>query len=276
MTSAPIPASSPAASERSLAWSDGRVLPADQASVPLLDDGFLRGDAVFEAVLVLEGRTHALEPHLRRLRRSGERIHLEVPDLRPVAADLLAAWGERDGVLRLFVTRGGAVRGLLGPLRLATEQSLAVLETPWESVLTGVKTVSYAGNMLLQRRAQELGADDALITVDGVLHELPTGAVFLVTDGELRTPDPRQLPVLDSITVQQLTAWTPARFERLTLDDVRGADEVFVVSATRPVVPVHAVVLPDGERTFPAPGPVVADLQARFRSHLRACLDDPR
>lgn len=275
MTTAPEPHSASIAAGRSLAWSDGRVLPAEQATVPLLDDGFLRGDAVFEAVLVLEGRTHALDAHLSRLRRSGQALDLSVPDLRQTVRDLLAAWGQRDGVLRLFVTRGGAVRGLLGPLQLAESQSLAVVEAPWQSVLTGVKSVSYAGNMLLQRRARSLGADDALIVADEVLHELPTGSIFLVDGRRLRTPDPSTLPVLDSITARELRAWTPVSFDRLTLDDLRAADEVFVVSATRPIVPVHAVVRGEEEITFPAPGPVVADLQARFRAHIREVLDDP-
>jgi branched-subunit amino acid aminotransferase/4-amino-4-deoxychorismate lyase len=58
------------------------------------------------------------------------------------------------------------------------------------------------------------------------------------------------------------------------LDELRRASEVFVVSATRPVLPVHAVLLPDGsELELPAPGPVTAQVQARFAEHIAATLD---
>jgi branched-chain amino acid aminotransferase len=271
----PIDARRTSGTPRPIAWVDGRIVPAAEATVPLLDDGFLRGDAVFEAVLVRKGRTHALDAHLARMRRSAAALDLRLPVLRRPVADLLAAWGARDGVLRLIVTRGGAVRGIVGAMTWPEAISLAVIETPWRSALTGVKSLSYAANQWAVRRARTLGADDALIVDDGAVLELPTGAVCLVSDGQVSSPDPNRLPILDSVTVRELGRVVEVARSTPTVDDLRAADEVFVVSATRPVLAVHAITLDDGaeELALPAPGPVTERVKQDLDRHITATLD---
>ena len=258
---------------RPIAWVDGRVLPASEATVPLTDEGFLRGDAVFEAVLVRRGRTHALDAHLARMRRSAKFLDLRLPVLRQVVADLLAAWGERDGVLRLIVTRGGTVRGLVEAPTWPDTLALAVIETTWRSPITGVKTLSYAANQWLIRQARARDADDALIVDDGLALELPTGSLCVVQDGEVSSPDPDRLPILDSVTVRAVAEVVDIRRDVLSLEQVLAADELFVASATRPVLPVHAVVLDDQELRFDAPGPVTATVRDKLRDHIEATLD---
>ncbi|HSK21656.1 MAG TPA: aminotransferase class IV [Egicoccus sp.] len=259
---------------RSIAWVDGRVLPASEATVPLTDEGFLRGDAVFEAMLVRAGRTHALEPHLERMARSARALDLPLPPVRQAVADLLAAWGDRDGALRLIVTRGGAVRGILGATSWPPSISLAVVEVPWRTAISGVKTLSYAANQWVLRQGKARDADDALVVDGGLLHELPSGAVMLVHDGRVSTPDPARLPILDSVTARSLAQITDVEWSTPDLDDLRHADEVFVVSATRPVLPVHAVLFgTDDEHEFHAPGPVTARLREQFDRHVMANLD---
>ncbi len=263
------PRSPRASAPRPIAWVDGRVLPASEATVPLLDDGFLRGDAVFDAVLVRHGRTHALDAHLARLRRSAKAMGIRLPVLRRAIVDLLAAWGDQDGSIKLIVTRSGLVRGIASAPAWPDTVSLVTVEMPWRSAIAGVKTVSYAANEWAGRRAVEQHADDALIVDDGVLMELPHGAVCLVQDGRVRSPDPARHPILDSVTVAELARVTEVELATLTLDDLDRAEEVFVVSATRPVLPVHAV----GEREYPAPGPVTTELRERFAAHIEATLD---
>jgi branched-chain amino acid aminotransferase len=151
---------------------------------------------------------------------------------------------------------------------------LAVVEMPWRTVLSGVKTVSYAANQWALRRAVAMGADDALIVDGGVVHELPTGSVTLVRDGRVVTPDPARLPILDSVTTRHLGVVVPLERTVPTLDDVRRADEVFVQSATRPVLAVHAVrVDGDERREYPAPGPVTQGIAEAFEAHIAASLD---
>lgn len=265
---APPPAPRPA--PRAIAWTDGRVVPASDATVPLLDDGFLRGDAIFDAMLVRRGRTHALDAHLARLRRSGEAMGIRVPALRRTVGDLLVAWGEHDGALKLVVTRGGAVRGILQQVGHPESLSLHVVDIPWRTVVSGVKTVSYAANQTALREARAHHADDALIVEGGTVMELPTGSIGVVSDGRVSTPDPQALPILASVTASELGHVTDVRRAVLGLEDVLAADEVFVMSATRPVLPVHAV----DDREYPSPGPVTGDLQRRFRAWIDATLDE--
>ncbi len=260
---------SPASTGRPIAWMDGRVVPASDATVPLLDDGFLRGDAVFDAMLVRQGRTHAIDRHLARLRSSAKAVNIRVPVLRQCITDLLAAWGDRDGVLKIVVTRGGVLRGLVSPIAWPDSIALGIVTMPWGGALAGVKTLSYAANQWALRQAQAAHADDALIVDDGVLQELPSGSICLVQDGRVRTPDPDSCPVLASVTVQELARITDVERSVLTLEDLDAADEVFVVSATRPVLPVHAV----DDHEYLAPGPVTADLRERFAAHIDATLD---
>jgi branched-subunit amino acid aminotransferase/4-amino-4-deoxychorismate lyase len=259
-----------------LAWDGTRVVPAAEATVPLTDEGFLRGDAIFEGILVRRGRTHGLEPHLERLARSAAALDLDLPEVRAPIAELLAAYGARDGALRLIVTRAGNVRAIVGPTAWPDTMSLAVVEMPWRSAVSGVKTLSYAANQWAVRQARQAGADDAIIVDGDVVQELPTGALILVRDGTLTTPDAETLPILRSVTVAALREITEVAGTQPTVADLASADELFVVSATRPGLPVYALVLPDGTRvSYPAPGPVTQDVRARFGAHLDATLDPP-
>lgn len=254
-----------------IAWVDGRVLPATEATVPLMDEGFQRGDAVFETVMVRRGRTHALESHLERMRGSARLLGMRLPALHQTVTDLLAAWGERDGALKLIVTRSGTVRGLVVQPAWPRSIALAPVEMPWRTPLSGAKTISYALNQWASRQAQQRHADDAVVVTDGVVHEVPTAAVVWVDGQGVRSPDPAALPILDSVTLRQLAAVADIDLGVHKISDLLAADEVFVVSATRPVLPVHAV----GDAEYPAPGPRTAELRDAFHAHIEATLDPP-
>src|SRR4051812_16671149 len=93
-------------------------MPAAQATLPVTDDGLLRGDGVFEVMRLYGGRPFALDDHLRRMVRSAGNLRLEI-DINSMRADvdaLLEAAGEVDGALRVLVTRGGRRIGLVEPL----------------------------------------------------------------------------------------------------------------------------------------------------------------
>lgn len=260
----------PPRSPRSIAWMDGRVVPADQATVPLLDDGVLRGDAIFDAMLVRAGRTHARDRHLARLRASGKALGIRVPVVTRAIDDLLLAWGEHDGALKVIVTRSGLVRALLRPVQWPESLALAVVETPWRTALTGAKTLSYAPNQWATRRARDAEADDALVVdPDGRVCEVPTAAIVAVHGDRLRTPDPDVVPILRSVSVEVLREVADVEAAVLTVDDVRGADELWVVSATRPLLPVHGL----DDVAYPAPGPVAERLTPELEQHITDTLD---
>ena len=260
----------PPRTPRSIAWMDGRVVPADQATMPLLDDGVLRGDAVFDAMLVREGRTHARDLHLARLRASGRALGIRVPVVTRAIEDLLLAWGEHDGALKVIVTRSGLVRAVLRPVQWPDSLALSVVTAPWRTPLTGAKTLSYAVNQWATRTAREAEADDALVVdPEGRVCEAPTAAIVTVHGDELRTPDPEVVPILRSVSVEVLREVVDVAPATLTVEDVRTADELWIVSATRPLLPVHAL----DDVAYPAPGPVAEEVAAQLDDHLRATLD---
>ena len=252
-----------------LAIVDGTVLAAEQATVPVADDGLLRGDGVFEVIRLYGGRPFALDEHLQRMERSARNLRLPL-DLAAVRADigtLLGAADAGDAQLRVVVTRGGRRIGIVEPLPGHPETiALASVTYAPTRVLDGVKSLSYAGNMLATRIAKEAGADEALlVTPHGRVLEAPTSTLFACLDGEQLVTPPLDDHILDSITRRRIMALMHARERVLTLDEVLEARELFLASTTREVQAVRAV---DGREAALAPGPLTLAAQGAFRAEV--------
>jgi branched-chain amino acid aminotransferase len=133
-------------------------------------------------------------------------------------------------------------------------------------VLDGVKSLSYAANMLASRLARERGADEALlVTPHGRVLEAPTSSIFWIKDGDIITP-PLSEHILASITRALVMELTDAREEPCTLDDVLTADEAFLTSTTREVQPVAAI---DGQ-SLPAESPVTEQVALEASARIQA------
>src|SRR6058998_3339725 len=218
-----------------LACLDGAVLPVAEARIPVTDAGLLRGDGVFEVVRLYGGRPYALDEHLARMTRSADNLRLPF-DASAVEADtraLLDAAAPGDGLLRLVATRGGHRLALLEPLPdYPPAISLGLVEYVPTRVLDGIKSLSYGGNMLATRLAQERGFDEALlVTPHGRVLEAPTSSFFWVKGGELLTP-PLEDHILASITRRIVIEVGAGREQPCTLQDARDADEAFLASTT--------------------------------------------
>jgi branched-chain amino acid aminotransferase len=239
-----------------LAILDGDVMDVAQATIPVTDEGLLRGDGVFEVVRLYGGRPYGLEEHLERMARSAATLRLpfDVDATRDDVEKLLERSEPADGGLRLLATRGGRRIGLIEDLPVLPETvALATVTYATTRVLDGVKSLSYAANMLASRIARERGADEALlVTPHGRVLEGPTTSFFYVLDGALCTP-PLEDRILDSITRRALFAVTDATERITTVDDLRAATEAFLASSAREVQPVHAI---DDIAIPAAPGPL--------------------
>jgi branched-chain amino acid aminotransferase len=258
-----------------LAVVDGTVLPADEATIGVTDLGLLRGDGVFEVISVYEGRLFAMEDHLRRMANSAQNLRLEI-DLGAVQADvdaLLADAGPVTGAIRFFVTRGGRRVGLVEAVPAEREPlTLASITYAPPRILDGVKSLSYAGNVLATRLAIEKGATEALlVTPHGRVLEGPTSSFFVSLDGETLVTPPLSDHVLDSITRRRLLALLPhAREEVVTREELRGAREAFLASTTREVQPIARI----DEDDLPAvPGPLTQAAADAFAAHIRDALE---
>jgi branched-chain amino acid aminotransferase len=255
----------------SLASVDGSITLASAAMIPATDEGLLRGDGVFEVIRVYDGRPFALEEHLRRLERSALNLRLPL-DLEAVRADtnrLLAhaGAGPDHELLRIVITRGGRRLLLTEPLhQTAEELRLGSVTYSPTRVLDGVKSLSYAANMLSSRLARERGYHEALlVTPHGRVLEAPTSSIFWVKNGEVLTP-PLDEHILASITRRIVIERAGATERPCTLEELGAADEAFIASTTREVQAVSAI----DEWTFPAPGPVTARVAADVGEAIRA------
>ena len=282
-------------------WLDGEIVDAGAARVSAFDHGITVGDGVFETLKVVGGVPFALTRHLERLAFSAAGLGLSVPPegtLRAAVAETLAAAtpgaaGSSGGLrLRITLTGGpgplGSERGDSGPtLLLATAplavwpQTAKVLVVPWtrneRSATAGLKTTSYAENVVALAHAKSLGASEALLAnTRGLICEGTGSNVFVVTAGKVLTP-PLASGCLAGVTRALVLEWGSDERDgyevveqNVTASDLLGADEVFLTSSTRDVQGVHAV----GDDGYDeAPGPVTRRVAAVFARRSAADLD---
>ena len=261
------------------AWIDGQVVDAEAAYVSALDHGFTVGDGVFETMLARDGQAFALTRHLRRLTRSATGLGMVPPsevDLRAAVGEVLAAGDVgRVGRLRITVTSGvgplGSGRGDAPPtvVVLLSEArpwpgTTSLVTVPWprneRSAVAGLKTTSYAENVIALEWAHERGASEALLlNTAGYVCEGTGSNVFAVIDGQVVTP-PLASGCLAGVTRELVLEWCGGVEIDVTPEDLRRASEVFVTSSTRDVHPVDRL----DAVAYLAPGPVTQEFAAEF------------
>lgn len=250
-------------------WVDGEVHDAGRARVDALDHGMTVGDGVFETCKVVDGVPFALTRHLRRLARSAAGLGLSPPEesmVRSAVDAVLAAHHDTDGALgfgrlRITFTAGP---GPLGSDRGPDRQTLMVAASgaaPWPAVArattvpwtrnersatAGLKTTSYAENVVALNRAHGRGGTEALLAnTRGELCEGTGSNVLVVVDGVLLTP-PLTSGCLAGITRELLLEWAaeeglPVKEEILPFGVLETCQEVLLTSSTRDVQPLSGV-----------------------------------
>jgi branched-chain amino acid aminotransferase len=278
---------------------DGAVVEEREARVSVFDRGFLYGDSVFEVLRTYGGEPFGVGPHLERLERSAERVLIPMPAPREVLAEeiarTLAAAGNEESYVRVVITRGTGPLTLdpttahdplrvviVGPLALPSPaiyregvSALLVRSTrPADHTrAAGAKASNYLANMLAAHEARQAGAQEAiLIDPSGEVLEGATNNVFVAKDGVVRTP-PLDLGILGGITravviAAAARAGVQVQEVRIAAEALAEADEVFVTSSIREVVPVVRI---DGRDVGDGrPGPLTARLRAAFHDAVRA------
>ena len=271
------------------AWLDGRLLSDPSAPAVRLDDhGFTVGDGVFEAVKVLDGRPFALTRHLARLARSAAVLGLPEPDddvVRRGVAEVLDGFAEPLGRLRITYTGGpaplGSGRGDASPTLAVVAAPMGewpptttAVTVPWprneRGALAGVKSTSYAENVVALAYAHERDASEAIFAnLQGHLCEGTGSNVFYVVDGELRTPTLAS-GCLAGVTRALLVEWCGAVEVDEPLDVVRrSADEVFLASTTRDAQGLGRW----DDRVLDGPTPVTDRVRETWREREAADID---
>lgn len=277
---------------------DGRIVPPEEAVIPVFDRGFLYGDSVYEVLRAYGRVPFALAEHLERLGQSAGLLGIDVPlgpgPLADEIGRLLARADHGDSYIRVIVTRGegeidlapDAARGphvvvILKPFRplpgdLAARgvsvHLVASGRCPAGAVPDGSKTGNYLANLMALGRARSQGHHEAvLVTSDGRVAEGASSNIFIVKDERVLTPG-LEAGILAGITRGKVIAECRAagievQETELRPDDVKNADEAFLTSTLRevlPVVRVDDVILSDG-----GPGALSLRVREAYRDHVR-------
>jgi len=275
---------------------DGALSPAATARIPVLDDGFTLGDGVYETLRTYGGRPFHLDLHLKRLRASAGRIGIELAlgdaELRARIDALLERAGNDESYVRLIVSRGvGTIsyrfENLPPPTVVAFARRfegyppthhdpgipvaiVSVRRNPANAADPAIKSCSLLNSVLAAREAHARGALEAiLLNVRGEVAEGHASNVFAVEGGALHTP-PLDAGILAGITREIVLRLARerglvTREETLLPDALRNADEAFVTSSVREVMPISRI----DDRPVGAgrPGPVTVALREALREY---------
>jgi D-alanine transaminase len=259
---------------------NGKLLPAEQATVSALDRGFIFGDGVYELVPVYSRVPFRLEEHLARLERSLGEAKIRNPysraQWRSHIYQLIDAQPFEDQGVYFQVTRGVAKRDhafptgveptvfmmsnpLTNPPPAQVEKGAAAVSAPDNRWLRcDIKSISLIGNVLLRQLSADADAAETILFRDGKLTEASASNVFIVKRGVIQSP-PKTHLILPGITYDVVTELARANglaleFKAPTEAEVRAADEIWVTSSSKEVL---AIVELDGKRVGDGrPGPV--------------------
>jgi branched-chain amino acid aminotransferase len=233
-------------------WLNGRLYDdPHQAMIAGTDHGLVVGAGVFETLKVTERGAFAVRRHLNRLSRSAAALHLPAPDhgqIREAIETVLDGRGFPLGKLRITYTGGRGPMGseaAYGPPTLiaalapadAAAPLASIVTAPWtrneRGALAGVKSISYAENVRALGYAVEREASEAiLLNTAGHVCEGTGSNIFLVFGGAVVTP-PLSSGPLAGVTRELIMEWSSVEERDVTLDEAKGADEVFLSSSMR-------------------------------------------
>jgi D-alanine transaminase len=277
-----------------IAYVDGSFLPAAEAKVSVLDRGFLFADGVYEVVPAYGGKAFALKEHLARLARSLRELQIANPHAEAewieLAQQLMARNGGGDCMVYFQVTRGapakrahafpagakptvvGLCNALPAPSETTMRDGVSAITRPdirWGRC--DIKSVALLPNILATQAASEQACNEAILHRDGRVTEGASSNVFAVLGKGVVTP-PKGPDILSGITREVViealrAAKVPVQERRLMLNELRSADEVWLTSSTREVLPVTRL---DGDPVGSRkPGPVWKKAYALFQERKK-------
>lgn len=244
---------------------NGKYVPAESAQISPLDRGFVFGDGVYEVVSVINGKLFYLEAHIQRLTQSLQGIRMKQPfeleEWRKILQELVEKNGLGDQWLYLQVTRGiemirnHAIPSDISPTIFAisytkairTKEEIAeglkittVTDIRWK--YCNIKTTSRLAYILMYQEAVDGGFDEAIIIHNGQALECTTSNLFVIRHGVVMTP-PKSPLLLSGITRDRILALAekhkiPYRETKITERDLLKADEIWITSSGKGILPV--------------------------------------
>ena len=274
---------------------NGRIADQDHATISVFDHGFLYGEGVYETLRTYNGQPFLFDRHMRRLRNSSRMIALPVLFTdhemeAQIRATMVAAHLTGEAYIRVLVTRG--VGDLTYDLKATPTPSVVIIvkaqvDPPPETYQQGVRVVivdvvrNHPGSvnpmiksnnlmnsaLAMQEASRRGGFEGVMRNYRGELAECTTSNLFVIKNGTALTP-PLDAGLLPGITREFIfeigpEQHIPVREAVLRDDDLLGADEAFLTSTTREIVPI--VNVDDHRIGSGAPGAVTRALMDAFR-----------
>lgn len=257
---------------------DGVITPTSEASIPVMDRGFLYGDSIYEVFRTYAGIPLFLEEHFERLENSADLVQMDIKHSREFLTEQIrltvrasGATKDRDVYVRYQITRGEGPIDLYPDSGLPTRfviivaplkkwnpdhysigMSMAVptvRRNPVDALDPNIKGGNYLNNVIAIMQAKKRGADESLIlSTDGFVTEASNSNVWFVIESNLVTPASGNLKGLTKAAILTTCKRQGVRVTERDIhaDELVNATECFVTSATREVMPVYCLELPDG------------------------------
>lgn len=276
---------------------NGKFLPIEEAHISPLDRGFIFGDGVYEVIPFYDGKALGLKEHLQRLQRSLDELDIDNPyplhDWETKIASLVVKNGGGNVAVYLQVTRGVAKRDFSPPKGLTQTVFMMAnnLPTPKREVYERgiscvslddnrwlrchIKSTALLGAVMLKHESNQAGVDEAVMFRDGYLTESSASNVAAVKNGVILCPptDNLILPGITYLLMMDLAkqAGMPLHVRKVLRHEVATADELWMLSSTKEVVPITTL---DGKPVGAAahagrPGPFFWKMYELFQVHKR-------
>lgn len=260
-------------------FSGNQILPAQTASVHPLDLGLIRGYAIFDFFRTENYQPFFLQDYLERFIDSAQRSHMPLDykreELEAIIAALIDKNNLEQGGVRMILTGGISANNfsptggqlfifceeLVMPSAEKYDQGIKLLSVEYLRPLPTIKTTNYTLPVWLSAGWKEQAAEDVIYHSGGIVSESSRSNVFMIKNGEISTPKSN---ILFGITRKNVIVLAAHVQERdITLTEILNADEVFITSTTKRILPVRQIdgtLIKDGN-----PGPVTRQLMLKFR-----------
>jgi branched-subunit amino acid aminotransferase/4-amino-4-deoxychorismate lyase len=269
----------------SFAYLNGRIVPLSEAAISPLDIGLLRGYAVFDLLRTIGGAPFLLAAHLERLRASATELGLQVPasdaEIEATIIELLALNGHAEATVRMVLTGGVSPDSMSFDPTTPTfiilthelhelpasayEQGSRLITVEHVREFPHAKSTNYLTMLKHRPRALEAMATDLLYHDGEKVSEAASASVYFVRGGRILAPREGVLHgTIGAFVLDLARGDHEIEFCDISLDEALGADEVFLTSTTRGVLPI--VRIDDGTIGDGRPGPITRDLMERFGS----------
>ncbi len=275
----------------SIVYLNGDFIPDKEAAISPLDRGFIFGDGVYEVIPVYNGHLFRISEHLKRLDHSLQGVRIPQPYSHEhwtgIMHELVRRNPDRNQSLYLQITRGVAKRDhafpdkvtptvfamstLLEPLadkiRTSGISAVTMNDNRWENC--HLKTIALLPNILLRQQALDAGGTEAILIRNNEITEGAASNLFMVKDGCVMTPPkgPRLLPGITRDLIVELCNENdlPVSETNITPGELAAADEIWLTSSTKEILPVTQLdnaAVGDG-----LPGPLWRQMTALFQSY---------